>query len=142
MSMRKHRPRYRNVDERAWVHRESNPHPPTPLKVLDLEVGLPSVPEARTRLGLLLEACRREGRRFLKIVHGYGSTGEGGRLREALRGTLFQRKLEGAIRDFIPGEVFHDFHPATAELIRRCPVLARDYDFDRPNKGVTIVILK
>jgi hypothetical protein len=45
------------------------------------------------------------------------------------------------VLEFIPGEEFHDFCPATAKLVRRCPVLARDYDFDRVNRGVTIVLL-
>jgi hypothetical protein len=141
MSMRKHRARIHPIDERRFIDKSARPHPPTPLSVLNLEEGLPEVREARSRLQRGLDAFRRQGKRIVKVVHGYGSTGVGGRLREALRGSLFQRKREGAIRDFIPGEDFHDFNPLALQWVERCPVLARDYDYDRLNRGVTIILL-
>jgi hypothetical protein len=139
--MRKHRARIQPIDERRFIDKSARPHPPTPLSVLYIEEGLPSVAEARGRLQRWLDGLRRQGRRFGKIIHGYGSTGEGGRLREALRGSLFQRKREGVVLEFIPGEDFNDFCPSTAAWVRRCPVLLRDYDYDRLNKGVTIILL-
>ena len=141
MSMRKYRTRIRPIHEKDLIDRGDREHPYTPLTILNLEAGLPDVNEARSRLRRGLDACRREGRRIVKVIHGYGSTGVGGRLREALRGSLYQRKREGAIRDFIIGEEFHDFCPTTVSWVQQCPVLARDYDFERANKGITIILL-
>jgi hypothetical protein len=56
------------------------------LRTVNLEEGLPSVEQARTRLVSEITSARSAGTRLLKVIHGYGSSGVGGDLRIALQG--------------------------------------------------------
>jgi len=106
-----------------------------------LKEGLPSVAEARTRLNAELERARAARCPAMKVVHGYGSGGQGGSLREAIRASLRKRRKEGRIRAFVPGEKWDVSDPVARQCIEECPELARDPDLGRYNEGITIVLL-
>ncbi len=76
-----------------------------------------------------------------KIIHGYGSTGKGGKIRTEARRYLADQKRRGLIRDFICGEDFSIFDEGTRRAFLVCDDLRRDSDLDRHNNGVTIIIL-
>lgn len=114
----------------------------TAIKTFNVESGLPPLEEARR---LVLEETRRakrEGVRVLKIIHGYGSSGKGGKLCLGLRKSFRLRKKEGVIRDFISGELFSIFHDTTLDLLQAVPELRGDPDLDATNEGVTFLWLK
>lgn len=48
----------------------------------------------------------------LKVIHGYGSTGQGGAIKTACLKLCADRKRTGVIRHFVRGE---DFTPFTAD---------------------------
>lgn len=77
----------------------------------------------------------------MKIIHGYGSSGTGGRIRVEARSYLARLKGRGEIRDVIYGEDFSIFNPAVLEAFRRCDGLRKDQDRERHNNGVTIILL-
>ena len=78
----------------------------------------------------------------MKIIHGYGSTGAGGRIRVEARSYLERLKKRGEIVGFIPGERFSIFDAETLAAFRLCGDLRRDRDLERHNNGVTFIILK
>jgi len=78
----------------------------------------------------------------LKVIHGYGSTGKGGALKDALRKSLRYRKREGLVQQYIYGERWGPFDKAFRELIEAYPELAKDKDFGSENPGITIIKLK
>jgi hypothetical protein len=49
---------------------------------------------------------RRKGVNVLKLIHGYGSSGRGGKLRTALRSVLRQRAKQGTLGRIVEGEVW------------------------------------
>ena len=51
-------------------------------KLINLEEGRPTVNVGLLRLDRALVSARAEGVPLLKVIHGYGSSGVGGRLRE------------------------------------------------------------
>jgi hypothetical protein len=112
------------------------------LKTLNVEIGLPSLDEARRRVIEGIRKSRREGVRVLKVIHGYGSSGKGGKLCVGLRKSFALRKKEGVIQDFIPGEDFSIFNPAVLTLIEIVPALRSDPDLGATNEGVTMLWLK
>ena len=81
------------------------------------------------------------GASAVKLIHGYGSTGRGGKIRVEVRTYLERQKQRGRIRDFIPGERFSIFDEATRRAFGVCDGLRRDSDLDAANNGVTFVIL-
>ncbi len=112
-----------------------------PVRTIRIKDGMPSVDQARRRLLAELQAARCDGVQAVKLIHGYGSTGAGGALRDALRSSLRKRRKEGAIRAFVPGEKWDVFDATAAAVLEACPALARDADLNRYNEGVTIVLL-
>ncbi len=112
------------------------------VRTFNVEAGLPSLDEARRLVLDELKKARRDGVRVLKVIHGYGSSGKGGKLCFGLRKSFALRKKEGAIKDFIPGEDFSIFHPTLQNLLPVVPELRGDPDLDAINEGVTILWLK
>lgn len=111
------------------------------LREVNLERGMPTVQAALSLLALELRRSRSMGDTALKIIHGYGSTGKGGKIRVQARDRLERMKGAGEIRGYIPGEEFSIFNPATLEAFRRCGALRKDPDLERHNNGVTIILL-
>ena len=77
----------------------------------------------------------------VKLIHGYGSSGAGGRIRVEARRRLDRMKAGGEIWGYIPGEFFSIFDSDTLAAFQRCPTLRRDRDLERHNNGVTFVLL-
>ena len=111
------------------------------LREVNLEAGMPYVDQAIRRLTLEIQQSRRMGCAVLKIIHGYGSSGKGGKIRAESRRYLTRLKGQGEITDFLPGEKFSIFEDATRRALVRCDALRRDADLDRYNNGVTFIVL-
>jgi hypothetical protein len=88
-----------------------------------------------------MDKARRDGVRVLKVIHGWGSTGEGGKLGPAIRKSLRLRVKEGKAVLAVPGERFSNDTNEGRELVQRYPALRTDSDFNRVNPGVTVVEL-
>ena len=112
------------------------------VKTYNVELGLPTLAEARKRVAEELRSARRQNAKVLKLIHGYGSSGKGGALRVGLRKSFVLRRKEGVIRDFIAGEDFSIFQPTTLALLEAVPELRGDPDLDAANEGVTVLWLK
>lgn len=111
------------------------------IRVVNLEAGLPSLDEARRRLLVEMAQARREGVRILKVIHGYGSSGQGGVLCAGIRRSLRLRVKEGAALTVIPGERFSSDAVEMRAVLQRHPSLRRERDFNRANPGITILEL-
>lgn len=111
------------------------------LKTVNLELGMPSVEQARARLNGELLLARQSGVKVLKIIHGYGSSGVGGDLRIALQATLRHMSSRGEIADCIYGENWRKSDERAWELLKRMPQLKTDPDFGGHNRGITLVVL-
>ena len=62
------------------------------MEVVNLKGDRPTVEEARQRLREVIDAALVSGIEILKIVHGYGSSGTGGAIRDAVRASLRRRR--------------------------------------------------
>lgn len=111
------------------------------MRTINLEQNQPTLEEARRQLLARMEAARREGERVLKIVHGYGSSGEGGVLCAGIRRSLRLRVKEGKALRMVPGERFSSDANEARELLQRHPALRHDRDLNRQNPGITLVEL-
>ncbi len=111
------------------------------IKTVNLELGMPSIPQARSRLTSEISVAQQGGVRVLKLIHGYGSSGVGGDLRIALQSTLRQMAQAKEIRDCIYGENWRTSDERSWELLKRLPELKSDSDLGRGNRGITLVVL-
>ena len=90
------------------------------VRELNLELGRPSVDEAMRRLDYELAAAGMLRTKVFKLIHGYGSSGTGGKIRTACRKQLQLYKEQGRIVDFIPGENFTIFDASTRHAFTLC----------------------
>jgi len=67
------------------------------LQVYNIEAGMPTLDEARRQVVEEIRRAKKEGVRVLKVIHGYGSSGKGGKLCEGLRKSFALRKKEGVM---------------------------------------------
>jgi len=112
------------------------------IRTYNVEAGLPTLDDARRLVIGAIRQAKRDRVRVLKIIHGYGSSGSGGRLGIGLRKSFALRKKEGVIVDAIAGENYSIFKPATMALLEAVPELKGDPDLNQVNEGITVLWLK
>jgi hypothetical protein len=114
---------------------------PAPIKIIDLEEGMPKVEEARLHMHHQLQVARQQGYAAVKLIHGYGSSGVGGSLRLELQKELQRQAGNSGIKCFIAGENWRISDEKTWELLKRYPEWKQDPDLGRNNQGISIVVL-
>lgn len=110
-------------------------------RVINLEKDMPRVDKAVFQLKLELSTLKRSGVKNVKIIHGYGSSGTGGAIRDAAQQFLRDQLKEGRIRAFCPGDQFGPFENSGREFVSKAPAFRRDPDWGRQNDGITVVLI-
>lgn len=113
----------------------------TTFHVVNLEDGRPALKLAIHRLDYEIKYCKRLNIGIIKLIHGYGSSGAGGRLRVGIRERLDELKRQGFVKFYVRGEDFSIFNLDTIKLLDACDPLRREHDLNRSNNGVTYVML-
>ncbi len=111
------------------------------LREVNLEEGRPTADASVRRLTFEIHQSKRLGVSVLKIIHGYGSSGTGGRIRTEARKYLQRLKTKREIKDYITGERFSIFDEPTRAAFQICGELRKDRDLERHNNGVTFIVL-
>jgi len=110
-----------------------------PIVTVNLEKGQPTVERAMGTLDMRVAEARVRGTRVLRVVHGWGSSGTGGAIKQAVGGHLRELQRQGVVRARIPGEDYPDQSAAGRNLLSRYPGLKRTLKADRSNPGITFV---
>lgn len=113
----------------------------TKVGSIDLEAGRPAAGTAIIKLENELKGARLRGVKVLRVIHGYGSSGQGGKIKRHVAGILPDLATRGLITSFIHGEDYTMFSVAGQELRSKYPELERHYRGDEGNPGITIVTL-
>jgi len=113
---------------------------PPSIVIINVEDGLPTLEEARARLKSEFAKCKSRNVKAAKIIHGYGSTGVGGVLRQGIRKSLISRRKDGQIKAVIFGEKWGIFDSSTRAILEVYPELRKDRDLCNSNPGISIVI--
>jgi len=108
---------------------------------VNIEQGMPAVDTAMRYVEQALSRAKAYGYPAIKFIHGYGSSGSGGKIKTAVQRELGKYKSAGRIREFAAGENFTPFDPATQRIIAACPDITRDKDYLKTNQGITIVLI-
>ena len=112
------------------------------VRTFNVEADLPTLDEARRQVIEEIRRAKQQGVRVLKVIHGWGSSGKGGKLCHGLRKSFALRKKEGIIKDYSAGEDFSIFNQAVLALLEVAPELRGDPDLNQANEGITIVWLR
>lgn len=109
-------------------------------RVINLERGMPLAEQALARMRNEMFFCRKQGVKILTLIHGYGSSGKGGAIKNAVRQDLQYQLHQEKIDDVIVGEEFSQKIGKGRNLLRRFPFLVKHRDLNRANPGITIVV--
>lgn len=111
------------------------------IKTINLKADRPTVDEALQRLEREVALAVQQKQSFLKIIHGYGSTGAGGDIRIAVQKRLREKAEAGAIQGCIFGEDWSKTSDEVWQLLQARTELKSDPDLGRGNRGITIALL-
>ncbi|SCJ72851.1 Smr domain [Anaerotruncus sp. 2789STDY5834896] len=112
------------------------------VDTVNLEEGRPFVKEALEHMERALERSKKSGCKVLKFIHGYGSSGKGGKIKKAVRQRLGEKLADGELQAVIYGENFTLFDDDTQRALAKYYFLAGDSDMGRMNLGITFVVFK
>jgi len=106
----------------------------------NIKEDMPIVDVALKRLDKKIHEAHKRGYQGLKIIHGYGSTGQGGEIKRETQRYLHQLYNQEEIQTWIPGEEFSASYADTLEVLKVFPFLEKDEDFRKTNHGISIVL--
>ena len=110
-------------------------------RIVNIERGRPLVETALKMMENELARARADKVRVLTLIHGYGSSGKGGKIRTECRKVLDHLARKNSINQLIEGEAFRKRTGPGKALLQRFPQLEHDCASDFSNPGVTIVVL-
>ena len=108
-------------------------------KEVNLERGYPTVDMALREMVSQLGTYKRQGYRAMILVHGYGSSGTGGKIKTAVKAKLRESSLSGIVKKCCGGE---DWINHKREMLEICSQLKNFESRIAGNPGITVVILK
>lgn len=106
---------------------------------VNLEYGMPTTDGAILKLRSSLTTAKGQGYKAVIIIHGYGSTGVGGKIKSSVIKFLSDNSMRGIVRTYVGGE---NWSLRKREILSICKDLE---SFDRTlynNPGITVAILK
>ena len=112
------------------------------MKTLNLEQGNYTVDHALIMVEIEIERCAFDGCVAIKVLHGYGSHGKGGKILIALRQKLRQWKRNGFIKNYFAGDKWDVFDKEAWEILQADKSISGDEDLGRANPGITIIAIK
>jgi hypothetical protein len=106
-----------------------------------IKQGMPTVDDAMADLDRSLRQCLAGGVKVVRLVHGYGSTGRGGRIRDAARRELGHWLRRGEVTEVVYGERYESMTEPGRTLLTKYPELQSTLRDDSGNPGMTMVVM-
>ena len=120
---------------------EPERQPATIHRIVNIERGRPLVETALRQMENELRRAKSARVRVVTLIHGYGSSGKGGRIRTECRKVLDHLLQQNQVNQVIAGEDFRKRTGPGKALLKRYPELLGTCASDFSNRGVTIVVL-
>ena len=115
----------------------------TDTTVLNLEAGGPTVEEALDRLTQHVRGASEAGIRALIVIHGYGSSGSGGRIKWAVREALESNHFSDRVDEYHFGEDLAVASSSYQAVMKRRPGLKQHLSqFKIGNAGMTVLLMQ
>ncbi len=109
---------------------------------INIKQGSPYVEEALEQLTEQLRKCVELGIKAIVLIHGYGSSGEGGRIKWAIQDALESNRYADRVEEYFFGENVAYGSDSYHVLLKRRPGLKRYLKrFKEGNAGMTVLLL-
>ena len=114
----------------------------TPYSI-NLELNMPTVDEALDRFDDELRVVIKAGFKLVKVIHGHGSSGVGGKIRRAFREAMEHNRWGHLIKDVYYGEELIPGREGLIDLNKYHPRLQKELSKDFfGNAGITLLIME
>jgi hypothetical protein len=114
----------------------------TDVVELNIKQGNPIVEEALEKLARKIQDLQDIGIKAIILIHGYGSSGEGGRIKRAVHEALERNYYADRVLEYFYGENVAYGSSAYQDLMRKRPSLKRYLrHFKASNAGMTVLLL-
>ena len=110
-------------------------------RIVNIERGRPLVETALKKMESELLRARSDRVKVVTLIHGYGSSGKGGRIRTECRKVLDHLSRRKEVNQIIAGEEFRKRTGPGKALLRRFPGLEQSCGSDFNNPGISIAVL-
>lgn len=111
------------------------------VRVVNIKKDNPNTDYALFLIDEEIKYSRAVGNRIIVIIHGYGSHGAGGVIREEVKRYLPELKKKSVIKDFCFGEMWADTNPVKQKMIDVAPELLLQENLHMLNSGVSVIML-
>ena len=119
-----------------------SPRPLTDTLTLNLESGGPTAEEALERLTHHVRAASVAGVRALIVIHGYGSSGSGGKIKWVVRDALENNYFSDRVDEYYFGEDLAFGSSSYQTVIkRRSSLKSHLSQFKIGNAGMTVLLM-
>jgi hypothetical protein len=108
----------------------------------NIKQGFPTVEVALDQLTEYLRAAQDLGIKAIVLIHGYGSSGQGGHIKRAIHEALETNRYADRVGEYFYGENVPYGSPAYQDLMKKRPSLKRYLrHFKASNAGMTVLLL-
>jgi hypothetical protein len=109
---------------------------------LNIKAGYPTAEEALDGLTEKIRQLQELGVKAIVLIHGYGSSGEGGRIKQAIHDALENNRYADRVEEFFFGEQVPYGSARCQALLKQRPGLKRYLrHFKAGNAGMTVLLL-
>ncbi len=111
------------------------------LITIDIKSERQTVAEAIAQFLVELESYKKGGFKVMKVIHGYGSHGVGGAIRQAFLKKCEELKRRHIIEDYVCCDSWTPKNIVRKIAINYCPDLLADKDLYLLNPGCSVIII-
>lgn len=111
------------------------------IRVVNIKEDNPNTDYALFLLDQEINYSRAVGNRVIVVIHGYGSHGHGGLIKNAIKDYLPKLKKKHIITDYVFGENWGDLNPAKQLITSICPEAILHENLQGLNSGVSVVLI-
>ena len=111
------------------------------IKTVNIKKDFPNTDYAMFLIDQEIKYCRAVGCKALIIIHGYGSHGQGGAIKESVKQYLPELKKKKIIKDFVFGVNWGDANSSKVNMCQICPELILNENLQGLNSGVSVVLI-
>ena len=111
------------------------------IRVVNIKEDNPNSDYAMYLLDQEINYSKAVGNRVIVVIHGYGSHGCGGVIKQKLKLYLPELKKKKVIEDYVFGENWGEFNETRQRICKICPEAILHENLTSINSGVSVVLL-
>ena len=111
------------------------------IRTINIKENNPNADYAIFLIDEEIKYSRAIGNRVVIIIHGYGSHGKGGTIKEYVKSYLPDLKKKGIITDYVFGENWGELNASRKRICEIAPEIILKENLSRLNAGVSVILI-